>query len=98
VRIRVQAERGAILVDGDQVFFCPRSDGQLQNEPIVPVVREPHAGEAGVLADFHRHAVQGDPVGISGTANLSVMALCDATCRSVERQCLITLGRADLLG
>jgi predicted dehydrogenase len=84
VRIRVQAARGAIVVDGDRVFFCPRGDIQLQHEPLVAVSPEPHAGEAGVLADFHRHCISGEPVGISGSANLSVMALCDATCRSVE--------------
>jgi predicted dehydrogenase len=86
VRIRVQAARGAVLVDGDRVFFCPRGDTQLQQEPTVPVTLEPHFGEAGVLADFHRHCTRGEPVGISGTANLSVMALCDATCRSVEKR------------
>jgi len=91
VRIRVQAARGAILVDGDKVFFCPGSDCQRQNEPIVPVTLEPHAGESGVLADFHRHCVHGEPVGISGAANLSVMALCDATCRSVENNGTVKL-------
>jgi len=92
VRIRVQAERGAILVDGDRVSFCPRGDVQLQHEPTVPVAPEPHAGEAGVLADFHRHCLHREPVGISGLANLSVMALCDATCRSVERRGPVKLG------
>ncbi len=92
VRIRVQAARGAILVDGDQVFFCPRGDTQLQHEPIVPVKLEPHAGESGVLEDFHRHCVNGEPVGISGSANLSVMALCDATCRSAESRGTVKLG------
>lgn len=82
IRIRIQAERGAILVDGDAVSFCPRADLQLQHAPLVPVVPEPHAGEAGVLADFHRHCVRGEPVGISGAANLDVMTLCDATCRA----------------
>lgn len=91
VRIRVQAARGAILVDGDKVFFCPRGDVQLQNEPIVPVALEPHASESGVLADFHRHCVLKEPVGISGSANLSVMALCDATCRSVESRATVKL-------
>ena len=91
VRIRVQAERGAILVDGDKVFFCPRADTQLQNEPIVPVLPEPHAGESGVLADFHRHCVTGELVGIAGSANLSVMALCDATCRSATSRTTVTL-------
>lgn len=92
VRIRVQAARGAIVVDGDKVFFCPRSDQQLQHEPLVPVTLEPPAGEQGVLADFHRHAVRGEPVGISGAANLSVMALCDATCRSVESRRTVEVG------
>lgn len=92
VRIRVQAARGAIVVDGEKVAFCPRGDVQLQHEPLVPVTLEPHAGEAGVLGDFHRHCVGGVPVGISGTANLSVMELCDATCRSAERQCAVSLG------
>jgi predicted dehydrogenase len=92
VRVRVQAERGAILVEGDQVSFCPRGDVQLQHEPVVAVSPEPHAGELGVLADFHRHCVQGEPVGISGAANLSVMALCDATCRSAESGRTVTVG------
>jgi len=91
VRIRVQAARGAVLVDGENVFFCPRSDLQLQNEAIVPVSLEPHAGESGVLADFYRHCVHGEPVGISGSANLSVMALCDATCRSAASQSTVDL-------
>ena len=91
VRIRVQAACGAALVDGDNVFFCPRSDLQLQHEAIVPVTLEPHAGEAGVLADFYRHCVYGEPVGISGSANLSVMALCDATCRSAANKSMVNL-------
>ncbi|HEY4249096.1 MAG TPA: Gfo/Idh/MocA family oxidoreductase [Lacunisphaera sp.] len=91
IRIRVQAERGAILVDGDKVFFCPRAETQLEHEPLALVSLEPHAGEAGVLADFHRHCVQGEPVGISGAANLSVMALCDATCRSAAQGCQVGL-------
>jgi predicted dehydrogenase len=91
IRLRVQAERGAILVDGEQVFFCPRADTQLQHEPLVPVRLEPHAGEAGVLADFHHHCTTGQPVGISGAANLSVMALCDATCRSAASQGTVTV-------
>jgi len=84
IRIRIQAAKGAILVDGDKVFFCPRADTQLQNEAVVPVAPEEHLGELGVLADFHRHCVRGEAVGIAGSSNLSVMALCDATCRSVE--------------
>lgn len=92
VHIRVQAERGTILVDDERVSFCPRADIQLQHEPVVAVSPEANANELGVLADFHRHCVEGTPVGISGTANLSVMALCDATCRSVET------GRAAVLG
>jgi predicted dehydrogenase len=91
VHIRVQAERGAILVEGERVSFCPRGDVQLQHEPIVPVMPEPHAGEAGVLADFHRHCVHGEPVGISGAANMAVMALCDATCRSAESRTTVML-------
>jgi len=91
VRIRVQAARGAAVVDGDKVFFCPRGDRQLQHEAMVPVSLEPHAGEAGVLADFHRHCVHGEPVGISGSANLSVMALCDATCRSAAGKNTVNL-------
>jgi predicted dehydrogenase len=91
VRIRVQAARGTILVDGDQVHFCPRGGVQLQHEPLVPVKPEPHAGEAGVLADFYRHCVCGEPVGISGSANLGVMALCDATCRSAESHSTVGL-------
>ena len=92
IRIRVQAERGAILVDGDQVSTCRRGDGQLQNEPIVPVAPEEHLGEAGVLADFYRHCVDGAPVGIAGRANLGVMSLCDATCRSVASGGPVMLG------
>jgi predicted dehydrogenase len=91
VRVRVQAKHGAILVDGERVSFCPRSDHQLQNEPIVPVALEPHAGEAGVLADFYRHCVHGEPVGISGASNLTVMAMCDATCRSVALRSTVAL-------
>ena len=91
VRIRVQGARGAAVVDGDTVLFCPRSDRQLQNEAPVAVTLEPHAGEAGVLADFHRLCVRGDAVGISGSANLSVMALCDATCRSAVSRSTVTL-------
>ena len=92
VRIRVQSERGTILVEGENVFFCPRADTQLKNEPIIPVLLEPHVGESGVLADFHRHCVSGEPVGISGSANLSVMALCDATCRSATSRSTVNLG------
>jgi predicted dehydrogenase len=92
IRIRIQAERGAILVDEDRVSFCPRADVQFQHEPIVPVTREQHLGEAGVLADFHRHCTTGEPVGISGAANLTVMALCDATCRSVESRGPVQVG------
>jgi len=91
VRLRVQGARGAVLVENDNVYFCQRSELQLQNEAIVPVDRESHAGESGVLADFHRHCVHGEPVGISGSANLSVMALCDATCRSATNKCTIEL-------
>ena len=82
IRIRLQAVHGAILVDGDQVSYCKRCDRQLAHEAPVPVEPEAHLGELGVLADFHRHCVQGEQVGIAGTANLGVMALCDATCRS----------------
>ncbi|MFI5337154.1 MAG: Gfo/Idh/MocA family protein [Opitutales bacterium] len=92
IRIRLQAARGAILVDGDKVFHCQRGDLQLQNHPIVPVGPEEHLGELGVLADFHRHCVHGEPVGIAGSSNLSVMTLCDATCRSVESRGTVTLG------
>ena len=92
VHIRVQAERGTILVDGDRVSFCPRGDVQLQHEIVVAVSPEANAGELGVLADFHRHCVEGVAVGISGAANLSVMALCDATCRSVESGRTVALG------
>ena len=92
VHIRVQAERGTILVDGEKVSFCPRGDVQLQHEPVVAVTPEPHASEAGVLADFYRHCVDGESVGISGAANLSVMALCDATCRSAETGRTVALG------
>jgi len=92
IRIRIQAAKGAILVDGDKVYHCPRGDVQLQNEPIVPVVLEPHLGELGVLADFHRQCVDGEPTGISGSSNLSVMALCDATCRSVQSRGTVMLG------
>lgn len=91
VHLRVQAERGTLLVEGEKVSFCPRADLQLQNERVVPVTLEPHAGEAGVLEDFHRHCVRGESVGISGTANLSVMSLCDATCRSSERGVTVSL-------
>jgi len=84
IRIRIQAVGGAILVDGDRVAFCKRSDRQLEHEAIVPVAPETHLGELGVLADFYRHCVHGDEVGISGRSNLDVMRLCDATCRSVE--------------
>ena len=82
VRIRIQAALGAILVDGEQVSYCRRCDRQLVHEAPVPVIPEPHLGEQGVLADFHRHCVRGEEVGIAGGSNLSVMALCDATCRS----------------
>lgn len=92
VRIRVQAARGAIVVDGDRVAFCPRGEVQLQHEPLVSVTPEPHLGEAGVLIDFHRHCIRAETVGISGTANLSVMELCDATCRSAESGRTVTLG------
>jgi len=91
IRIRIQATGGAILVDGDRVAFCKRSDRQLEHEAIVPVAPEAHLGEAGVLADFHRHCVQGDEVGISGRSNLDVMKLCDATCRSAESHSSIVL-------
>ena len=91
IRIRVQSAGGTILVDGDKVFFCKRCDRQLENEPIVPVIAEPHLGELGVLADFHRHCISGDDVGIAGNSNLSVMMLCDATCRSVVNKSTVTL-------
>ncbi|HEY3756631.1 MAG TPA: Gfo/Idh/MocA family oxidoreductase [Opitutaceae bacterium] len=91
VHVRVQAERGTILVDGQNVSFCPRADTQLQNAPIVPVTAEPSAGEAGVLEDFYRHCVRGESVGISGASNLSVMSLCDATCRSSELGVTVSL-------
>jgi len=48
-------------------------------------------GIRGVLADFHRHCLTGEPVGIAGSANLSVMALCDATCRSATGRTTVTL-------
>lgn len=86
IRIRIQAREGAILVDGTQVTFCRRSDRQLEHEAGAPVALETHQGELGVLEDFHRHCVQGEAVGISGRANLDVMRLCDAACRSVERR------------
>jgi predicted dehydrogenase len=92
VHIRVQAERGTIIVDGDRVSFCPRADMQLQHESVVAVSPEPNTNELGVLADFHRHCVDGTAVGISGAANLSVMALCDATCRSVESGRTVVFG------
>ncbi len=82
IRIRIQAAGGAILVDQDEVSFCKRSDQQLAHEAPVRVRPEDHLGELGVLADFHRQCVAGEEAGISGRANLSVMALCDATCRS----------------
>ena len=91
IRIRVQSPGGTILVDGDKVFFCRRCDRQLENEPITPVAPETHLGELGVLADFHRHCLQGDEVGIAGSSNLSVMMLCDATCRSVLSKASVTL-------
>ena len=92
IRIRIQAAGGAILVDGDKVFHCKRGEVQLQNEPVVPVTLEGHSGEQGVLADFYRHCVDGEPVGIAGSSNLSVMSLCDATCRSVESKGTVILG------
>ena len=82
IRIRIQAARGAILVDGEKVSCCMRCDRQLEHAAPVPVAPEAHLGELGVLADFHRHCVLGEEVGIAGRSNLSVMALCDATCRS----------------
>ena len=91
IRIRIQAARGAILVDGDQVVFCPRGDRQLEHEAPVPVSPEAHLGERGVLADFHRHCAQGEEVGISGRSNLSVIALCDATCRSASNHATVCL-------
>ena len=92
IRIRIQAERGAIVVDEDQVSFCRRGDIQLKNEPLMPVNREAHLNELGVLADFHRHVVKGADVSISGAANLSVMGLCDATCRSAESHRTVSVG------
>lgn len=92
VRIRLQAEHGAILVDGESVSFCRRADTQLQNGPVVPVAPEEHKGERGVLADFYRHVTTGQEVGISGSANMSVMALCDTTCRSVTEGRPVRLG------
>lgn len=91
IHIRVQAANGAILIDEDQVRFCRRTDQQLQHGPIETVTRESHLGEAGVLADFYKHCVYGEPVGISGAANLSVMALCDATCRSAESHTTVSV-------
>ena len=82
VRIRIQGRLGAAVVDETSVRMIRRADTQLQHEPPVDVAPEDHLGEAGVLADFHRHATRGEPVGISGAENLHVMALCDATCRA----------------
>jgi len=91
IRIRIQAVHGAILVDGDQVSYCKRCDRQLVQEALVPVEPETHLGELGVLADFHRHCVQGEQVGIAGSSNLGVMALCDATCRSALNHATVFL-------
>lgn len=82
IRIRIQGRLGAAVLDDTSVRTCRRGDLQLQQEPLVSVTPEEHLGEAGVLADFYRHAVRDEPVGISGSENLNVMALCDATCRS----------------
>lgn len=84
IRIRVQGRLGAVVVAETTVQVRRRGDVQLQHEPLLSVTLEPHLGEAGVLADFYRHAVNAEPVGISGVANLRVMELCDATCRSAE--------------
>ena len=92
IRIRIQGRLGAVVVDETSVRVCRRGDVQLKHEQLVDVTPEPHFGEAGVLADFHRHVVKQEPVGISGAANLSVMALCDATCRSAESGTTVGVG------
>ncbi len=95
VRIRIQGRWGAVVVDEASVRTSRRSDAQLQHEPLVAVTPEAHLGEAGVLADFYRHAVRNEPVGISGSENLNVMALCDATCRAADSGESVSLAAHD---
>lgn len=86
LEVQVHGERGALVLRENEITFNERPIEQFGSRPILPVPHEAHAGEAGVLRDFHAYITEGLEPGISARSNLETMAACEMMVRSITQQ------------
>lgn len=81
-RIEFHGRRGMLRAVEQGIVFGAHPGKNFGWTDLVEVPLDPAPGLTGLLADFHRYITEGVEPGVSGFANLEVMALCELTVRS----------------